>query len=65
MASFHGKIGRGMLRKRENKNYCSIPFHPVIEMSQKKSKKIQKTKKYHYGLISSQNRLENDEKGRK
>ena len=25
---------------------------------QKNSKKIQKTKKYHYGVISSQNRLE-------
>ena len=26
MGSFHGKIGRGSLRKRENKNYRSIPF---------------------------------------
>ena len=26
MASFHGKIGWGSLRKRENKNYRFIPF---------------------------------------
>ena len=32
---------------------------------QKNSKKIQKIKKYHYGFISSQNKLENDEKERK
>ena len=29
---------------------------------QKNSKKIQKIKKYHYGFISSQNRMENTEK---
>ena len=33
--------------------------------SKKNSKKIQRFKKYHYGFISSQNRLENDEKERK
>ena len=32
---------------------------------QKNSKKIQKFKKYHYGFISSQNRLEKAEKERK
>ena len=32
---------------------------------QKNSKKIQKSKKYHYGFISSKNRLENGEKERK
>ena len=32
---------------------------------QKNSKKIQKIKKYHYGSISSQNRLAKDEKQRK
>ena len=33
--------------------------------SQKNSKKIQKIKKHHYRLISSEKRLENDEKERK
>ena len=28
MASFHGKIGLGRLRKRENKNYRSAQFLP-------------------------------------
>ena len=32
---------------------------------QKNSKKNQKTKKYHYGFLSSENRLEKDEKERK
>ena len=58
------------MRKRENKNYRSIPFHSVptrriVQSSQKIAKKIKKIKKYHYGFISSQNRLENDEKERK
>ena len=26
MSSFHGKIGRGGLRKRKNKNYRFVPF---------------------------------------
>ena len=28
MASFQAKIRGGMLRKKENKNYRSIPFQP-------------------------------------
>ena len=28
VASFQGKIGRKRLRKRENKNYHSVPFLP-------------------------------------
>ena len=32
---------------------------------QKNNKKIRKTKKYHYGFISNENRLEKDEKERK
>ena len=35
MASFQAKIGGETLRKRENKNYRSVPFH-------KNSKKIPK-----------------------
>ena len=28
MDSFQAKIGRKMMRQRENKNYCSVPFQP-------------------------------------
>ena len=58
MASFHAKIGWKRLRKIENKNFRSVPPRPVREHS----KKIQKIKKYHYGIISGQNRLEKAEK---
>ena len=57
MASFQVKIGLKTQRKRENKNCRFVPTRHVIE----NSKKIQK---YHYGIISSQNRLENAEKER-
>ena len=61
MDSFKAKIGWNSPRKRENKNYRSVPFrsNPTRNRKfQKNSKKIQKIKKYHYGFISSQNRLE-------
>ena len=61
MASFQGKIGWKRPRNGENKNYRSVPTRHVIE----NSKKIQKTIKYHYGFISSQNRFDKDEKERK
>ena len=68
MPSFQAKIGLKKPRKRENKNYRSVPFRSYTTLNrkfQKNSKKIQKVKKYHYGHISSQNRLEKDEKERK
>ena len=68
MASFQAKIGWKMLRKRKSKNYSSVPFRSYTTRNrkfQKNSKKIQKVKKYFYGLISSQNRLEKAEKERK
>ena len=67
MASFQSKIGWKRMRKRENKNYRSIPFRSYrrVRKNSKNSKKIKKIKKYHYGLISSQNRLEKAEKERK
>ena len=68
MASFQAKIGWKRLRKRENENYCSVPFRSNSTRKtkfQKNSKKIQKIKKYHYGFISSQNWLEKAEKERK
>ena len=68
MASFQAKIGWKRLRKRENENYCSVPFRSNSTRKtkfQKNSKKFQKIKKHHYGIISSQNRLEKAEKKRK
>ena len=68
MASFQAKIGWKRLRKRENENYCSVPFlSNSTQMSkfQKNSKKFQKIKKQHQGFISSQNRLEKAKKNRK
>ena len=66
MASFLAKIGLKRPRKRENNNYCSLPFLPDAKLKiRKNSNKIEKIKIYHYGFISSQNRLENAEKEKK
>ena len=69
MASFHAKIFWKMPRKRENKNYRFVSFRSYLMRYikfQKNSNKIQKNKKkYRYGIISSQNRLKEDEKERK
>ena len=57
MASFQAKRGWEMPRRRENKYYHSVPFCSYPKRNrkfQKNSKKIQKTKKYHYGFLSSQ-----------
>ena len=55
------------MRKDENKNYRFVPFQLGAEKknAKKKSKKIKKTKKHHYGVISSQNSLEKATKQRK
>ena len=68
MDSFQAKIGWKRMRKSENKNYRSVLFRSYPTRNrifQKNSKKIQKIKKYHYGFISIQNRLEEAEKNRK
>ena len=52
MASFQAKIRGETLRKRENKNYRSVPFRS----------NLQRNKNYHCGFISSLNRLEQTEK---
>ena len=67
MAPFWAKIGWKWLRKKENKNYRFILFLPGAEskMPKKKSKKIRKIKKYHYGIISSQNSLQKAKEERK
>ena len=65
MDSYQAKIGWKRMRKSENKNYRSVPFrsNPTRNRNfEKNSKKIQKIKKYHYGFISVQNRLEEGEK---
>ena len=48
------------MRNMENKNYRFVSFLP--DKAEENSKII---KKYHYGYISSQNRLEKTEKERK
>ena len=59
MASFQAKIGWKMQKIEKIRiiiPFCSNPTHK--RKLQKNSKKIQKIKKYYYGFISSQNRLE-------
>ena len=68
MASFQDKIGWKRPRKRKNKNYRSVPFRSYTTRNrkfQKNSKKIIKTKQYHYGFISSQNKFEKAAKEKK
>ena len=69
MASFQDKIGWKMMRKRENKNYHSVPFCSYLMCNRKSqnkiAKKLKKLKKYCCGFISSQNRLEKAENDRK
>ena len=61
MTSFQAKNRLERPRKREKKNYRSVPTRRVIE----NSKKIQKIKKSQFGLILRQNSSEKDEKERK
>ena len=66
MPSFQAKIGWKRLRKRKTKTIAS--FRTYLNRNrkfQKNSKKIQKIKKFLYGFISSQNRMEKAEKERK
>ena len=45
--------------------FRSVPTQRIIGNYKKNSKKIEKTKQYHYGFITSQNWLENEEKEKK
>ena len=74
MASFQAKICWGRPRKREKKTKKKEQKKKIIPMSsyptrhrkfEKNSKKIQKIKKHHYGISSSQNKLGKAEKERK
>ena len=67
MYSFQAKIGLKKMRKGENKNYRIVSFrsYPTRNLKfQKNCNKIQKIKIYHYGFLSSENRLEKAEKER-
>ena len=66
MDSFQAKIGWKRMRKSEIKIIVPFRSYPTRNTNfEKNSKKIQKIKKYHYGFISVQNRLEEAEKNRK
>ena len=61
MNLLQAKIGWKQMRKREIKIIVSFRFVPTRRVEEN-SKIIQKIKKYHYGFISSKNRLEKTEK---
>ena len=66
MASFQAKIVWKRLKNREIKIIVSfLSYSTDNRKFQKSSKIIQKIQKYHYGFISSQNRLEKVEKEKK
>ena len=66
MASFQAKIGWKRQRKRQKKIIVPFRSYPTRNRKfQKNSKKILKIRKYHYGFLSSQNRMEKAEKKRK
>ena len=64
MASFQANIVWKMPGNREIKNYRFVPFltGAVQKMPKKNAKKL---KKYHYGIISSQNSFQKANKGSK
>ena len=66
MASFQDKIGwKGRERDKIKINVPSRSYPTRNRKFQKNSKKILKIRKYHYRFLSSQNRLEKEEKERK
>ena len=62
MASFQAKIGCKAHRNRENKICHSVPFRSYPTRNRKFQKNSKKFQTSHYVNISSQNRLEKDEK---
>ena len=64
MASFQDKIGWKTQGKRENKNCRFDLFRSYPTRNKKFQKNSKKIQQYHFGIISSQNRLENAEKER-
>ena len=64
MASFQEKIGWKTQRKGENRNCRFVMFRFYLTLNRKFQKNSERIQKYHFGIISSQNRLENAEKER-
>ena len=65
MNTFQARIGWKRMRQREIKIFVPFRSYPTYDRKfQKNSKKIEKIKNYHYEFVSSQNRLEKDEKDR-
>ena len=66
MAFFQVKTGWKRPRRENIKIIVPFRSNPTRNRKSKKnSKKIQRFKKYHYGFISNQKKLEKDEKERK
>ena len=69
MASFQAKIGWERPRKREKKKKKIVPLssYKICNRKFKKNeaKKLKNFKKHHYGIFSSQKKLEKAEKERK
>ena len=63
MASFQAKIG-WKTQRNENKSCRFVLFRSYSTRNRKFEKNCKKIQKYHYGIISRQNRLENAEKER-
>ena len=64
----HFKTKQDGKGREKEKVKIIVPFRSYTTRNRKfqnNGKKIQKTKQYHYGFISSQNRMENVEKERK
>ena len=64
MASFQDKIGWKTQRKSENRNCRFVMFRSYLTRNRKFQKNSERIEKYHFGIISSQNRLENAVKER-
>ena len=66
MASFQSKIRMRRVKREKTKIIVSFRPYPTRNRKFKEiATKIQKIKKYHYGIVSSKNRMENDETERK
>ena len=66
MTSFQAKLDWKRQRKIENKNCSSVSLPPDAKQKiPKKQQKIQKIKKYNYGFVSSEKKMEKTEKERK
>ena len=60
MNTFQAKIGWKRMRQREIKIFVLFHSYPTHNTISKKWPKIENIKKYQYGNISGENRLEKD-----